>query len=86
VDEDDLPDALARWRARDAAKDTDRTAKWFLVPADEIRGKSYDLSVNGYQETKHEAVEHEHPRVILGRLRALEAEIARGLDELERML
>ena len=30
VEENDLPDCLARWRSRDPARDTDRTAKAFL--------------------------------------------------------
>src|SRR5207248_1511032 len=31
VDENDLPDCLRRWRARNPSKDVDRTAKAFLV-------------------------------------------------------
>lgn len=81
-----LSDALARFKARDPKKDTDRTARWFTVPKGEIAEKGYDLSINRYRETKHVEVHHEHPRVILGKLRAIEAEIAQGLDELDRML
>ena len=36
--------------------------------------------------TRHEEVQHEHPRKIIARLRALEAEIAKDLNELEAML
>ena len=86
VAENDLPDALARWRARDAKSDTDRHAKWFMVPKSDIVAKGYDLSVNRYRETKHEEVSHEHPREILRRMKALEAEIAKGIEELEGML
>ena len=52
VDENDLPDCLARWRARDPKKDTDRTAKAFFVPAKEIREANYDLSLSRYQEDR----------------------------------
>ncbi len=37
-------------------------------------------------EAKHEEVTYEPPKTIIARLRALEAEIARDLNELEAML
>ena len=82
----DLYDALARWNKRSAKKDLDRTAKHFMVPVAEIREKAYDLSINRYKEAKHEEVVFESPKVIIGRLKALEAEIAKELRELEGML
>src|SRR5262245_31976596 len=54
--EDDLPDALACWRKKSAKKDTDRTAKHFMVPIAEIEAKDFDLSINRYKEARHEAV------------------------------
>lgn len=86
VDANDLPDALQRWRKRNPKKDTDRTAKHFMVPVEDIEAKGFDLSINRYKEAKHETVEHEPPKVILARLKALEAEIAKELGELEGML
>jgi type I restriction enzyme M protein len=86
VRENDLPDALDRWRKRSAKKDTDRTAKHFMVPMKEIKGKEFDLSINSYKEANHEAVEYAPPGDIIARLRALEAEIARDLRDLEAML
>jgi type I restriction enzyme M protein len=56
------------------------------VPADEIRAQKYDLSFNRYKVVAYEQVEHEPPKAILRKLRALETEIAKDLDELERML
>ena len=86
VDENDLPDALARWRKRSAKKDTDRTAKHFMVPVKEIEEKDFDLSINRYKEAKHEEVKYDPPKKIIAKLRALEAEIAKDLNELEGML
>ena len=86
VKENDLSDALERWRKRDAKKDKDRTAKHFMVPVAEIREKSFDLSINRYKEAVHEEVQYESPKVILGKLRELEAEIAKDLKALEGML
>jgi len=86
ISENDLPDALARWRKRNAKKDTDRTAKHFMVPVKEIEDKEYDLSINRYKEAKHEEVKYDPPKKIIAKLRALEREIAKDLDELEGML
>jgi type I restriction enzyme M protein len=86
VPENDLPDALTRWRKRNAKKDTDRTAKHFMVPVKEIEDKGYDLSINRYKEVKHEEVTYEPPKKIIAKLRKLEAQIAKDLDDLEGML
>jgi type I restriction enzyme M protein len=86
VAESDIPDVIARWKARGSQNDIDRTAKSFFVPAEEIRSNRYDLSINRYKETKHEAVDYEPPSVVLARLRVLQNEIHRDLDELDEML
>ncbi len=86
IDANDIPDVLARWRARDVEKDTDRTAKAFFVPVAEIGANSYDLSINRYKEIRYEEPEYDPPKVILARMRALEDEIRKDLDELEGML
>ncbi len=82
----DLPVCLSRWKARDPQKDTDRTNKAFFVPADEIRDKNYDLSLNRYKKTVYEEVKYEHPKIILERLKGLEGEIMTDMSELEEML
>jgi type I restriction enzyme M protein len=56
------------------------------VPKAEIAGADYDLSINRYKEVEHEPVDHRPPLEIIAELKALEAEIAKGLDELEAML
>lgn len=86
VKDNDLPDALVRWGKKNAKKDKDRRAKHFMVPVGEIREKGFDLSINRYKEAVHEVVDHEAPKVILGKLRALEGEIAADLKALEGML
>ena len=63
-----------------------RTDQSFLVPKAEIAGNDYDLSINRYKEVEYEAVEYDPPKVILGRLAALEEDIAKGRKELEGML
>ena len=82
----DIPDIVDRWTSRDSDGDTDRKQKAFFVPADEIRGNDYELSINRYKEIEYERVELEPPKVILERLKVLEGDIRGELDRLEEML
>ena len=82
----DLADILARWRNREAERKRARTDQSFLVPKAEIAGRDYDLSINRYKDVKYDAAEYDPPKVILGRLAALEKDIAKGREELERLL
>jgi type I restriction enzyme M protein len=90
IDNTDLPDVRDQWAKWSAGKHkkqfTDRTAKAFYVPKDEIADNGYDLSLNRYKEIVYEEEAFDPPKVIIGRLRKLEEEIAHDLDELEAML
>jgi len=82
----DLPGCLASWQGRDPKKDTERTAKTFFVPAQEIREKNYDLSLNSYKETVHKVIQFDPPKEILKKMRTNEVEIIRDMRILRRML
>ncbi len=86
VPENDLPDVRERWKARNPKRDKDRTDKAFCVPKKEIVANKYDLSLNRYREIVHEEVQYEAPKTIVARLKTLEEEIAKDLQELEAML
>ncbi|MHA1809404.1 MAG: type I restriction-modification system subunit M [Candidatus Heimdallarchaeaceae archaeon] len=86
VKENDIPDILDKWKARDPKKDEKRTGKAFFVPVAEIRENKFDLSINRYKEMEYEEVEYDPPLVILDRLEALESEIMADLKELRGML
>jgi type I restriction enzyme M protein len=81
-----LPDILQRWQHRDAETSRTRTEQSFLVPKAEIAGNDYDLSINRYKQIVYAEVKHESPKKILAELKALEAEILKGMEELEGML
>lgn len=82
-----LPDALARWGQRTGVeRERARTEQSFTVPKAEIAGADYDLSINRYKEVVHDTVAHRAPKDIIVELKALEAKIAQGLDELEALL
>jgi len=66
----DLQDIVAKYHARDAATDTDRTAKCFMVPRSEISDEknNFDLSLSRYKTDVFEEVHYDAPGVILDRL------------------
>jgi type I restriction enzyme M protein len=76
----DLQDIIARYHARNAATDTDRTAKCFMVPRSEIADEknNYDLSLSRYKQDVFEEVHYDAPGVILDRL--IQAEVG-DVDE-----
>ena len=63
-----------------------RTDQSFLVPKADIAANDYDLSINRYKEIVYEEVAYDPPQQILAELKALEAEILQGMEELEGML
>lgn len=81
-----LPDILARWRHRAGDVGRSRSDQSFFVARSEIARCGYDLSVNRYKIVIHEETQHSSPHSILGDLKALEAEIAKGLATLEALL
>jgi type I restriction enzyme M protein len=86
VTENDLPDALTRWKNRNPKRDTDRGAKAFFVTAKELADNKYDLSLSRYRETVHSTEQFEPPIEILERMRALESQILVDINELSEML
>ena len=97
-EKNNLPDILARWKSLlplppgegrgegSPERQHPRTAQSFCVPKAEIEANGYDLSINRYKEVVHEVAQHRAPGEILAELRALEAEMARGMGVLEGML
>lgn len=86
IEANDLPDCLARWQTRNPKQDVDRQDKAFFVPADHIRAANYDLSLSRYKERVYKEEAYDPPKVILGRMKVLNADIAKELVELEGML
>jgi type I restriction enzyme M protein len=78
----DLQDIIAKYHARNATADTDRTAKCFMVPRAEIADEknNYDLSLSRYKTDVFEEVHYDAPGVILDRL--IQAEMG-DVDEAE---
>lgn len=82
-----LPDVLARWSKRDKEElKRKRTDQSFTVKKADIVAEGYDLSLNRYKEVVHEEVSHRPPLEIIADLNKLEAEIQKGLKDLESLL
>ena len=86
VKENNIPDIVARFHNREGERDRKRTEQSFLVPKQEIAAGGYDLSINKYKQVEYIPVEYPPTSEILQDLRDLEAEITKGLDELEGMV
>lgn len=78
----DLQDIITKYYHRNAGTDTDRTAKYFMVPYIEIADEknNFDLSLSRYKEDVFEEVNYDAPGVILGRL--IQAEVG-DVDDAE---
>lgn len=76
----DLQDIIAKYHARNAATDIDRTAKCFMVPRAEIADEknNYDLSLSRYKTDVFEEMNFDAPGLILDRL--IQAEVG-DVDE-----
>ena len=86
IKENDIPDIVARFHNREGERERKRTEQSFLVPKQEIVDNEYDLSINKYKRVEYIPVEYPPTSEILKEIRNLEAEINKGLDELEGMV
>jgi type I restriction enzyme M protein len=86
VEENDIPDVVARFNNLKAEEERTRKDKSFLVPVDEIRNNDYVLSINKYKEVEREKVEYEPTEVIMARIGQLENEIAAAFNDLKARL
>ncbi len=86
VEQNDIPDILARFAAPDKEKDRARTEQSFFVPKEEIVANGYDLSINKYKQVEYTPVEYPPTRQLMTELHELEMQISAGLAELEEIL
>ena len=86
VQENDIPDIVARFHDLEAEKDRQRTERSFFVPKAEIVENGYDLSINKYKKTEYTPVEYPPTSQIMAELRELEMQISEEMDKLEELL
>jgi type I restriction enzyme M protein len=86
VKENDIPDVIAKFKARDPKKQNDRKAKCFFVTKDEIVANNYDLSFNKYREVEYVAEEFPPTSELFEKIEQLNKAFASGLKKLKGML
>ena len=86
VEENDIPDLIARFHDLEGEQERERTEQSFFVPREEIAKNDYDLSINKYKKVEYVPVEYPSTAEIMADLHQLEMEITAGLAELEGML
>ena len=86
INENDIPDIIARFHNLDAEESRERTEQSFFIPKKEIVDNGYDLSINKYKETEYEVVEYPSTDELLTQIEELEAKINAGINELRRIL
>ena len=79
VQENDIPDVIARFNHLEAEKQRKRTEQSFFVPLEEIRANDYDLSFNKYKKTEETAIEYPPTEEIVDTIENLNREIEQEL-------
>ena len=86
VQENDIPDIIARFHNPEGEQDRQRTDQSFFVPKDEIVENGYDLSINKYKKTEYVPVEYPPTAEIMSDLNELYMELGEALTELGGLL
>ena len=84
--EDDIPDIIRRFRNLEGETERKRTEQSFFVEKKEIVENGYDLSINKYKEVEYIPVEYPSTEEIMDKIMELDAEIAREMQKLRKML
>ena len=80
IDDNDIPDIIARYHNLAGEADRTRKDQSFLVPVEEIRENDYSLAINKYKEVEREKVVYDAPEVILGRFEEIQKSIAEDIE------
>ena len=86
IEENDIPDIIARFKNLKQEKDRKRTEQSFFVPVEEIRENGYDLSINKYKEIEYVPVEYPSTLELMTKLDELNMEISSDMEKLREML
>ena len=83
VEENDIPDVIARFANLDGEKSRTRQDQSFLVPVEEIRKNGYSLELGRYRETAEIIVKYDSPKVLISRISALQNEISAAIADFQ---
>ncbi|BAQ09540.1 type I restriction modification system m [Bacillus sp. OxB-1] len=86
IEENDIPDIIARYGNLENEKDRKRTERSFFVPFEEIRENDWDLSINKYKEVEYKEVKYKKPKDILETIEKMEVDILKDIRLLAGLL
>ena len=86
IDQNDIPDVIARFQNLQAEEARERTEQSFMVPKQEIVDNGYDLSINKYKKTEYKPIEYPPTEQILKEIMELNQQIMIETEELSRRL
>ena len=86
IAENDIPDVIEKFHARNPEEPSDRKAKCFFVPKSEIAENDYDLSINKYKTVEYVAEVFPPTAEIVAEIDQIEEEIAAAFKALKGML
>jgi len=86
IEQNDIPDVIARFGNLEAEESRERTEQSFMVPKEEIIENGYDLSINKYKKTEYKPVEYPPTAEIMKEIMELNRQIEKETEELNRLL
>ncbi len=86
IEENDIPDIIARFHNRNKEIDRERTEQSFMVDKQEIVDNGYDLSINKYKKMEYVAIEYPPTEDILNEIEKLNVQIAEETALLRKLL
>ena len=86
VEDNDIPDIIARFHHLEKEKERSRTEQSFFVRKEEIVENNYDLSINKYKQVEYVAKEYPPTREILAEIEERHRKIGREIESLRELL
>lgn len=86
VEQNDIPDIIARFMNLEGEVSRERTDQSFLVPKQEIVDNDYELNINKYKRAVYTPIEYSPSSKILDNIGKLETQIQTEMAELRKLL
>ncbi|MBT3577188.1 N-6 DNA methylase, partial [archaeon] len=86
IEANDIPDILESFKNRKKEDNTDRKAKHFIVPVEEIKENNFDLSLSKYKEHVYAEEVYREPGVILEEIGKTHVELSKDIEDLKKLV
>ncbi len=86
IEQNDIPDIIEKWKARDKNKEPRKGEKWLWVDYAEIEKNNFDLSISRYKPIEYEEIKYENPKMIIKSIKTLQKEIENDISSIANIL